>query len=87
MLVLKKELKNGSCPLGDTVGNIRCLEIFQSKISKNKISKVKCFNHCYQDTEKEEMAQGGEMKRHKRRWHFNQVLDEDRIWRSRATEE
>lgn len=48
--------------LRDVEGNIRQLELCKSKISKNTITKVKCFNQCYQNTEKEEVAHVGQTK-------------------------
>lgn len=54
---IKEIIETWPCPLGDLAGNIRHLEIF-----KNTIAKVKGFNHCYQNIEKEEMAQRGEME-------------------------
>ena len=59
--VSAKEIKNiietWPYPLRDVEGNIRQLELCKSKISKNTITKVKCFNQCYQNTEKEEVPQ------------------------------
>ena len=64
--VSAKEIKNiietWPYPLRDVEGNIRQLELCKSKISKNTITKVKCFNQCYQNTEKEEVAHVGQMK-------------------------
>ena len=61
---LKEITETWPCPLRDVVGNIRHLEISKSKISKNTITKVKCFNQCYQNTEKEEVAHIGKTKGH-----------------------
>lgn len=56
---VKEITETWPCPLRDVVGNIRHL-----KISKNTITKVKCFNQCYQNTEKEEVAHTGKTQAH-----------------------
>lgn len=56
---IKEITETWPCPLRAVVGNIRHL-----KISKNTITKVKCFNQCYQNTGKEEVAHTGKTKAH-----------------------